>query len=84
LCIKAVEMKFKVNIGIIDRVLRFVIGVAIVSAGIAYSSWWGLLGVVPLATGSTGFCGLYSVFGINTCRGNDKCVVPEAEGAGAE
>jgi hypothetical protein len=28
---------------------------------------WGLIGIVPLATGLIGICPLYSILGINTC-----------------
>jgi hypothetical protein len=28
---------------------------------------WGLVGLVPLATGIVGSCPLYSILGINTC-----------------
>jgi hypothetical protein len=32
---------------------------------------WGLLGIVPLATGLFRFCPLYLPFGINTCERSD-------------
>ncbi|MBU2805771.1 DUF2892 domain-containing protein, partial [Acidithiobacillus ferridurans] len=29
--------------------------------------WWALVGLVPLITGLTGFCALYTLLGIKTC-----------------
>jgi hypothetical protein len=63
---------FTKNVGTIDRVLRVVVGLALLAgfflnAEAAYR-WLYLIGIIPLATGLLGTCGLYSVFGINTCR----------------
>jgi hypothetical protein len=63
---------FKTNEGTIDRVLRVVLGAALILGyflnGDGAYSWLYLLGVIPLATGLIGWCGLYAVFGINTCK----------------
>lgn len=56
------------NVGDADRVIRIVIGIAIIVLGIVLHSWWGLIGLLPIATGVFRCCGLYSLFGINTCR----------------
>ncbi len=58
----------KRNVGKTDQVVRIVLGVIIAGVGIIYQSWWGLVGLVPLLTAITGTCGLYSAFGINTCK----------------
>ena len=60
----------KKNTGEFDRVLRVVIGLIIIALGILFESWWGLLGVIPLITGTTGFCFLYLPFGFSTCKTN--------------
>lgn len=60
-------LDMKKNVGATDKVIRIFIGVGIAAAGIYYQSWWGLLAIVPLATAFMSFCGLYAVFGINTC-----------------
>ena len=58
----------KSNVGGIDRVLRIVLGlVLIVLAATGTVGTWGYLGLLPLATGLLGWCGLYRVLGINTC-----------------
>lgn len=58
----------KKNVGSADKIIRIVIGVAIAAVGIYYQSWWGLVAIIPLATAFFGCCGLYSLFGISTCK----------------
>jgi len=60
----------KMNIGITDRWIRVVIGLAIVAAGVYFKSWWGLVGLAPLATALIRTCPLYLPFGISTRRSN--------------
>ena len=60
------------NVGTLDRVLRIVLGVALLIGFFlnrdgAYS-WLYLIGIVPLATGLLSTCPLYSLLGIRTCR----------------
>lgn len=62
----------KKNIGGADRVIRVVLGVAIIIAGILTGSWWGLIGIIPLATAVVGFCPAYLPLGITTCRTRNK------------
>lgn len=55
------------NVGSADRTIRIVLGLAIIAAGAWYQSWWGAVGIVPLATATLGWCPPYSLLGINTC-----------------
>ena len=57
------------NVGDIDKWLRIIAGVLILVLG-AFGplGWWGLLGIVPLATGLMGSCPAYSLIGMNTCQ----------------
>ena len=59
----------KANVGGIDKILRIVIGAALI-AWVLFSNGpvWAWIGVVPLATGLFNFCALYSILGINTCK----------------
>lgn len=61
-------MTMKCNVGKTDKVIRIVIGLAIVAAGIYFKSWWGLIGIVPVITALIGWCPLYLPFGITTCK----------------
>jgi len=58
----------KLNVGGIDRILRIVVGLALIGATLAgMLPVWGWIGVVPLLTGLFKFCPLYSILGMNTC-----------------
>ncbi|MEO6773360.1 MAG: DUF2892 domain-containing protein [Kofleriaceae bacterium] len=53
----------------IDRALRFVLGVVVLSlVFVGPKTAWGWLGLVPIATGLVGFCPLYRLLGLSTCR----------------
>jgi hypothetical protein len=58
----------KKNIGITDRWIRVVAGLAIGIAGIYFQSWWGLLGILALLTALIRTCPLYLPFGLSTLR----------------
>ena len=62
----------KANVGGIDRLLRIVLGLAILGAGAYFKSYWGLIGFVPLLTGLIRFCTLYPIVGLSTCPLNRK------------
>lgn len=53
----------------VDRGLRIMLGVALLALTfVGPQTRWGLLGLVPLATGLLGSCPLYTLLGISTCR----------------
>ena len=62
---------FKTNVGGIDRILRIVVGLALIAGYFlnpdATYRWAYLIGIVPLATGLMSTCPLYSIFGMSTC-----------------
>ncbi len=58
------------NVGTTDRLLRLVAGLGIAIAGVIFESYWGLIGVVLLATAIFKFCPLYLPFKINTSKKN--------------
>ena len=59
----------KHNVGGIDRIARIAIGALLVALAISGQvGAWGWLGLLPLATGSLGWCPPYTLLGINTCR----------------
>ncbi|MDE3032729.1 MAG: DUF2892 domain-containing protein [Acidobacteriota bacterium] len=60
----------KVNIGSADKVVRIVVGLALLSLLFLLEGtarWFGLIGLVPLLTAFMGFCPLYTLLGVNTC-----------------
>lgn len=66
------------NIGSLDRALRLVLGVALITAallsgwavfdGVALKYGAVVVGIVMLATATFRFCPLYTVLGVKTCR----------------
>jgi len=59
---------FKQNVGSADRVLRIVVGLALIAlVFVGPKTLWGWLGLIPLATGLLRTCPAYSLLGINTC-----------------
>ena len=60
---------FARNEGTIDRALRIILGVVLISlVFVGPQTAWGWLGLVPLVTGIVGSCPLYSVLGVSTCK----------------
>lgn len=66
-------MSIRKNIGMADRIVRIAIGVALLSViPLAFIgpktpfAYLGLLGIMPLVAGLTGYCPPYELLGINT------------------
>ena len=57
----------KINVGGIDKILRIVVGLALIAWALMGGPVWAWVGVVPLATGAIGWCPAYNLFGMNTC-----------------
>lgn len=56
------------NVGNIDRIIRIVIGLALIGATLAGAiGAWGWIGLVPLLTGVFSRCPAYKLVGLNTC-----------------
>lgn len=57
------------NIGKIDRIIRIILGLVLLSLLFILEGnlkYIGLVGIIPILTASIGFCPLYKIFGINT------------------
>lgn len=64
-----------VNIGNYERAARIIFGLGLLSlVAVGPQTLWGLVGIVPLFTGLTGWCPPYAALGINTCRKCDTAV----------
>ncbi len=61
----------KKNEAQIERILRVLAGVAILSLLFILEGnnrYFGLLGIIPIITGTMGVCPLYTILGISTLR----------------
>ncbi len=60
----------KTNVGGIDRTARIIAGLILLSLIFILEGnarWWGLVGLVPLLTGTLGWCPAYTLFGFSSC-----------------
>lgn len=57
----------KKNVGQLDKWLRVGAGMASLVLGILFHWGFYLLGAMLIITAFTGFCGIYTLFGISTC-----------------
>ncbi len=56
------------NEGTLDRILRVILGLALISiVFVGPQTPWGWIGLIPLVTGLVGICPIYSILGIRTC-----------------
>ena len=55
------------NEGVVDRTIRIVIGALLVLFALTIrGGGWAYIGLIPLTTGTIGFCPLYALFGLST------------------
>ncbi|ACK53778.1 MULTISPECIES: YgaP family membrane protein [Betaproteobacteria] len=65
----------QINVGRLDRIVRVVIGLVLLSLPLWLDSswrWLGLIGFMPLITGLAGRCPGYRLFGLSTCPMQEK------------
>ena len=58
------------NVGNVDRVVRVIIGIVILSLFFVLQGnarYFAVIGFVPIVTALIGYCPIYSIFGIRTC-----------------
>ncbi len=58
----------KSNVGGIDKKIRIIAGISIIVAGAYFQSWWGAVGIIPIATALINWCPAYLPFGFSTCK----------------
>ncbi len=57
------------NVGGLDRIARITAGVVLIGlAATGTVGVWGWIGIVPLATGLSGWCPAYLPLGLSTCK----------------
>ena len=57
----------KKNVGNVDTLIRVIVGIVILVIGFLAESLWGLLGIIPIASGVVSWCPFYWYFGASTC-----------------
>ncbi|MEQ9377219.1 MAG: DUF2892 domain-containing protein [Imperialibacter sp.] len=56
----------KKNVGKTDRLVRLIVGIAILAVGYVYSTWWGLAGALLMLPAIMGSDPVYDLIGVNT------------------
>lgn len=59
------------NVGSLDKIVRIVAGLGLLSLLFLLEppmKYVGLIGIVPLFTSLMGWCPLYTLLGVNTCK----------------
>jgi hypothetical protein len=54
------------NIGKVERIIRGIVGIAVIVWGVMEQNWLGAIGLIPLITALIGWCPPYALLGINT------------------
>ncbi|AMN47105.1 membrane protein [Steroidobacter denitrificans] len=65
----------QINVGSLDRIVRIVVGLILLSLPLWLDSswrWLGLIGFMPLITGLSGRCPGYRLLGQSTCPVQNK------------
>lgn len=63
----------KSNVGTLDRALRIILGLGLLSlVFVGPQTLWGLIGLVPLLTGLVRFCPAYGIVGVSSCGRTSK------------
>jgi hypothetical protein len=50
-----------------EKIVRALLGAAIIIAGVFYGSWWGAIGLIPLLTAVISYCPISQLFHFSTC-----------------
>ena len=61
----------KCNVGKTEQMIRIVTGFVILGLGIYWGNWWGIVGILPIITGSIRYCPVSEILGVSTCRIED-------------
>ncbi|MBE0508405.1 MAG: DUF2892 domain-containing protein [Marinospirillum sp.] len=56
------------NVGTLDKGVRLILALLFFAAGFYYQSVWGLVGLIPLVTALVGWCPLYRLLGLSSCK----------------
>ncbi|MFP4287467.1 MAG: DUF2892 domain-containing protein [Candidatus Izemoplasmataceae bacterium] len=66
----------KNNVGKFDQTVRYIIAIILVIIAVVIEAAWAWLLLIPAVilalTAAIGWCGLYKLFGINTCKFDSK------------
>ncbi len=56
----------KKNVGSVDRVIRVILGLALIVFAVITKNWWGFIGIVLILTAMMSYCPVYSLLRVST------------------
>lgn len=60
---------FPQNEHTVERVIRVLVGIGLLAlVFVGPKTPWGYIGIIPIVTGLSGTCPLYTILGISTCK----------------
>lgn len=63
----------KKNVGKVDKIVRLALGLGFLVAAILIPAYWLLIfSAIAFVTAAVGYCGIYSLLGINTNKKKDE------------
>jgi len=62
----------KCNVGRTEQIIRIMVGILIILIGLYLRSWWGIIGLIPIITGSIRYCPISNLLGVSTCDVKNK------------
>ena len=62
----------KKNVGGIDKIIRYILGIIILILGLIFHTWWGLIGLITIFTAVIGWCTFYVPLKISTTKEEKK------------
>lgn len=65
-------MGFQKNVGKRDQIIRILLGIVFMALALAFNSLFAIIGVILLATGFSGHCGVYYPLGVSTRSKEEK------------
>ena len=54
------------NVGPLDQNIRYLLGLVVLTLGVAYQSLWGFVGILVIFTALISWCPPYALFGFST------------------
>ena len=62
----------KCNVGRTEQIIRIVVGILLTLIGLYFRSWWGIIGLILVITGSIRYCPINNMLGVSTCDVKSK------------
>ncbi len=59
-----------------EKYFRILLGIALISVGLYFGSWWGAIGLIPLITAFVGYCPVTHALRLSSCPAGSSPASP--------